>query len=755
MHLIVLFAILCGPRIWATPPPLTSLGAIHALTDNEARSGLPVLFEATVTYYDNFGGTDLFVQDGDKAIYVFTKPGAGLVPGDRVLVKGKTSVDYRADILSEQVTLLRHGLPPNPVPASFAQLIRGDLDCARVAVRARVESADLLTAQGEPSAYLSLEMDGGSIDAMVVGRDQSMLKRLLDAEVEITGVAAAKLDSKQQLTGIVIEVPRISDVKILNPGSTDPFSLPITSMSDILHGYDVTSHSQRVRTRGTVTYYQPGAALVLQNGPKSVWVNTQYEGPLQVGDVVDASGFPDVRNGYAILTRGEIHEASTRASVAAVPAGWADLAAGKYAFDLVSTEGTVLARVRGAAQDEYFLASNGHLFSAIFRHPGLKAGSLPPMKQAPIGSRIRVTGICTLQYGSDPLGAPVAFDILFRSFDDISVIAGPPVLGTRNLLVFVGFLGLLLIIVFFRDLSRERNVRARTSAMAYIESRRSRILEDINGTRPLAEILEQITELVSFKLRGAPCWCQVADGAQLGNCPHSLIAFRVAMQEIKAHSGPGLGILYAAFHPLARRDSIESETLSSAAALARLAIETRRLYSDLRHRSEFDLLTDVHNRFSLESLLDFQIEEARQNAGIFGLIYIDLNDFKQINDVYGHHTGDLYLQAVTNRMKRELRAGDLLARLGGDEFAVLVPHVRNRAEVQEVTKRLQHGFDAAFSLGEYELYGSASMGIALFPEDATSKDGLVKAADSAMYAMKQARRQAWTPNVQSATAPKP
>src|SRR5579862_1503215 len=174
LRLILLITMCHCQLVSATPPPLTSLGAIHSLTDNEARSGRPVLFEATVAYYDNFGGTDLFVQDGNLAIYVFTRPGAGFVPGDRVLVKGKTSFDYRADILSEQVKLLHHGVPPNPVPAGFPQLIRGDLDCLRVTVRARVQSADLLTAQGEPSVYLSLQMDGGSIDAMVVGQDRSM-----------------------------------------------------------------------------------------------------------------------------------------------------------------------------------------------------------------------------------------------------------------------------------------------------------------------------------------------------------------------------------------------------------------------------------------------------------------------------------------------------------------------------------------------------------------------------------------------------
>ncbi len=172
--------------------------------------------------------------------------------------------------------------------------------------------------------------------------------------------------------------------------------------------------------------------------------------------------------------------------------------------------------------------------------------------------------------------------------------------------------------------------------MAYIERRRSRILEDINGSLPLAEIIEHITELVSFKLHGAPCWCQIADGALLGNCPPKLTDLRIVRQEIPSRSGPPLGELFAAFDPLTKPSGLETETLSMAAGLATLAIETRRLYSDLLHRSEFDLLTDIHNRFSLDKHMDALIDEARQKAGIFGLIYIDLDEFKQVNDLYGH-----------------------------------------------------------------------------------------------------------------------
>jgi diguanylate cyclase (GGDEF)-like protein len=134
------------------------------------------------------------------------------------------------------------------------------------------------------------------------------------------------------------------------------------------------------------------------------------------------------------------------------------------------------------------------------------------------------------------------------------------------------------------------------------------------------------------------------------------------------------------------------------------------------------------------------MEKARRTAGIFGLIYIDLDEFKQVNDAYGHQTGDLYLQEVALRMKAQLRTGDMLARLGGDEFAVLVPRVRSRSDVEEIALRLEHSFDEALFVEGCTLKGSASMGIAVYPEDATTKDSLLSAADGAMYRTKHARQ---------------
>jgi diguanylate cyclase (GGDEF)-like protein len=161
----------------------------------------------------------------------------------------------------------------------------------------------------------------------------------------------------------------------------------------------------------------------------------------------------------------------------------------------------------------------------------------------------------------------------------------------------------------------------------------------------------------------------------------------------------------------------------------------------LQHRTEFDHLTEIHNRFSLERYLDTQIEEARQRAGVFGLIYIDIDKFKHVNDLYGHHIGDLYLHEATLRMKEQLRSHDMLARLGGDEFAALVPMVHSHAEVEEIARRLGNAFDDPFNLEEYVLRGSASVGIAVYPESGTTREGLLIAADSAMYEAKQTRKQ--------------
>ncbi len=453
-----------------------------------------------------------------------------------------------------------------------------------------------------------------------------------------------------------------------------------------------------------------------------------------------------MQNGFLTLTRSEIQDSLVQTPAVPSLFTWRELASGgntavSHSYDLVSIEGQVVAEVRQATQDEYVLKVDGHLFSAIFRHPGaLSAVPLLPMRDVPPGSRIRVTGICMVA-DANPFNGEVPFNILLRDGGDIVLVAQPPWLNVRHLIMIVGLLFGVVIALGFRGWYVERRNRRKIGSLAYVERRRSKILEDINHSKPLAEILERITQLVSVRLNGAPCWCQVADGSALGNRPPRLASssLRTVEHPIPARSGPPLGAIYAAFDARTNPGPSQNAALAMAAELATLAIETSRLYSDLVHRSEFDLLTDVQNRFALEKTLLAQIHAARQSAGIFGLIYIDLNEFKQVNDLHGHQVGDLYLQEVTQRIKRQLRPGDVLGRLGGDEFALVISKVRNRTEVEEIAARLECSFDQPFDGEGYSIHGSASFGIAIYPEDATSADCLLRAADAAMYAVKYTR----------------
>ncbi|HUH64481.1 MAG TPA: GGDEF domain-containing protein [Terracidiphilus sp.] len=739
----------------AAPQPLTSLRAIHALTNPEASHLLPVAFEATVTYWRPYEET-MFVQDGDVAIYVEAKTRAPFVPGDRVLIRGTTQPSFRPYVLSDNITFLHHGPVPKPALADFDHLIRGDFDCEFVTVHARVRTADMIVSTDVPNISLQMNSAGGEIDAVVDSNDASATRRLLDADVEVTGAVSGRFDGKMQQTGILLHISSLADVRIVRQARADPWSLPVTPMDRILSSYHVDDLAQRIRVHGTITYYQPGSMLVLQDGDRSLWIQTQTRTPLHIGNKADAIGFPAVQNGFLTLSASEIQERPSYEPARPLKEDPDLLASSKHLFDLVSVEGTVLAAVREATQDQYILESDGQLFSAIYRHPAAADGTQaapPALKVIPLGSKVRVTGICMLT-SSNPFDGKVPFDILMRDFEDIAVVARPPSLNVRNLSIAVGALLLAILAIGSWGWTLKSKVRVQTAAlaarieaeaalerrMAQLELRRSHILEDINGARPLAEIIEEVVDLESFRLSGAPCWCEIAGGARLGAYPVDTSSLRVVHREIPSRSGAVLGVLSAGFDPEAQADPDEQEALSMGTKLLALAIETRRLYADLHHRSEFDQLTDIHNRFSLEKYIGALIAESRDTAGVFGLIYIDLDQFKQVNDVYGHRVGDLYLQEVAERMKRQLRSADMLARLGGDEFAAVLPLVGNRAQADEIAHRLERSFDAPFSVSGHTLRGSASVGIALYPEDGTTKDSLLSAADAAMYVTKHTRK---------------
>lgn len=161
----------------------------------------------------------------------------------------------------------------------------------------------------------------------------------------------------------------------------------------------------------------------------------------------------------------------------------------------------------------------------------------------------------------------------------------------------------------------------------------------------------------------------------------------------------------------------------------------------LRNLAYNDSLTGVANRMSLLEQLSRTLVSGRREKRLVGLLYLDLDHFKDINDTLGHSAGDRLLQFLAQQLRDAVRQTDLVARLGGDEFAILVPDLkRGQAAGQIATNILRRLAENPFRHEDREIHMGASIGIALFPRDAIDSEGLLTCADAAMYEAKRAGR---------------
>jgi diguanylate cyclase (GGDEF)-like protein len=163
--------------------------------------------------------------------------------------------------------------------------------------------------------------------------------------------------------------------------------------------------------------------------------------------------------------------------------------------------------------------------------------------------------------------------------------------------------------------------------------------------------------------------------------------------------------------------------------------DRRRADEKIAHLAHYDALTDLPNRVLFREQIEHELLKTSQGSQ-FALLYIDVDEFKGINDSLGHHVGDELLKAVANRIRGCIRDTDLVARLGGDEFAVIQTAVENFGQVVEFVTRVHEAIRQPYECLGHHLTTDASIGIALAPKDGTDLDQLIKNADLAMYGAK-------------------
>ena len=153
-----------------------------------------------------------------------------------------------------------------------------------------------------------------------------------------------------------------------------------------------------------------------------------------------------------------------------------------------------------------------------------------------------------------------------------------------------------------------------------------------------------------------------------------------------------------------------------------------------------DQLTGLPNRILLADRLRVALAHSTRNKVSCGLMFMDLDKFKLVNDTLGHAIGDELLIEVARRLRVSVRDSDTVARLGGDEFVVVLPALRSPEDAEVVAKKIKLSLGAPYNLSGHDVRSSPSIGIALFPEDASDAEELLKHADEAMYMTKQAGR---------------
>ncbi|WP_025740568.1 diguanylate cyclase domain-containing protein [Salinivibrio socompensis] len=167
--------------------------------------------------------------------------------------------------------------------------------------------------------------------------------------------------------------------------------------------------------------------------------------------------------------------------------------------------------------------------------------------------------------------------------------------------------------------------------------------------------------------------------------------------------------------------------------VARQTQQLREQQHQLKFLAEHDELTGLFNRRAFESHVEVALMRANRAQTNAALLFIDLNNFKQVNDTYGHGVGDELLRIVSQRLKQAVRRSDLVGRLGGDEFIVWLDLLTGKNALHEVTQRIQEQMHGPILTGDVELSLSISIGVSCFPTDGLELQQMMNQADAAMY----------------------
>jgi diguanylate cyclase (GGDEF)-like protein/PAS domain S-box-containing protein len=181
----------------------------------------------------------------------------------------------------------------------------------------------------------------------------------------------------------------------------------------------------------------------------------------------------------------------------------------------------------------------------------------------------------------------------------------------------------------------------------------------------------------------------------------------------------------------------DRELLQFVSTQVAITIERKQAETRLQHSASHDPLTDLPNRMLFHDRFEMALKTARREREKVALLYLDMDEFKEVNDRYGHQAGDRLLCELSRRLSGCVRESDTVARMGGDEFSVLITNIQGARSVDTVMEKIQAAIRLPYELGEYNLQISASIGAAIYPDHGQTQEQLIRHADERMYHAKR------------------
>jgi signal transduction histidine kinase/DNA-binding response OmpR family regulator len=429
-------------------PTITEASAIRKMPISEAKRGYPVQLRGVITYYDP-ETPDLFVQDATMGIWVnleIVKPNVPLKAGDLVEVEGATEVpDFAPQIGNPHFKVLGRAPLPPARPATFDRMASTREDSQRVEVEGIVRR---VSKKGQ-RLDLEVAVAGGHVTGRIPFFTRQPPTTLLGARVRLRGTCGAEFNSRDQLTGVLINIPYESEMKILEPALTDPFLAPVRAITDVMRFSPTGIPDQRIQVHGVVTLYLQARAIFIQNDGASLYVKTEQDGPqLEPGDQVDVVGFPAV-GAYAPELQGAVfRRTGSTATPTPIPLTASDALKGDFRTENhFRSHNAELIRVQGRLTgssinpgEQVLLLQDGNI---IFEARLAELRVQDEFAKLEVGSQLEVSGICTIE--TDENRVPNMFRVRMRSPKDLAVLRSPP---WWNLKRTVGLVGALFTAIF-------------------------------------------------------------------------------------------------------------------------------------------------------------------------------------------------------------------------------------------------------------------------------------------------------------------